>query len=63
MWSSTMTTRLAAGVPLSERQRAQRASPLSVQRMTGYVLMIELGTPRSECYACREATVGHFHAR
>jgi polyisoprenoid-binding protein YceI len=40
MWSSTTTTRLAGGAALSERQRAKHASPLSVQRMTAYVLTL-----------------------
>src|ERR1700730_14987520 len=43
MCSSAMSTRLAGGAPLSERQRAQRASPPSVQRTTGYALTLELG--------------------
>jgi hypothetical protein len=35
-----MTTRLGGGLPLSERQRAERASPASVQWMSGCVVEV-----------------------
>ena len=38
-----MTTRLGGGAPLSERQRAERASPPSIQQTTGCAATLELG--------------------
>jgi hypothetical protein len=37
-----MATRLGGGFPLSERQRAERASPASVQLMTGCACAVML---------------------
>src|SRR5450631_960265 len=43
MRSSAMITRPAGGVPASDRQRAERASPSSFQRTAGCACTLELG--------------------